>query len=150
MSIKNQAIDAGLSRNPALRLAIGESADLIIPLNKDAKYIKTHKIDNFIKKPCTGLACAICALGSKPREVWLVDCYREDLETGELAGCALFLGRQEFGQLADVLPDTGANARVSVEGVGALDKDGQPVKAASGKAAGQQYCNLKFGLRPDK
>jgi len=133
MSIKNQATDAGLSRNPALRLAIGQSANLIIPLNKDAKYIKTHKIDTFIKKPCTGDGCAICALGSKPRE-----------------GCALFLGRQEFGQLADCLPDTGTNARVRVDGQGAVDKEGNQVKAQSGKAAGQQYCNLHFTLAAEK
>lgn len=144
MSLKNQAADAGLTRNPALRLEIGESANLVVNLTKPAKHIKTHKLDGFTKKPCTGEGCAICALGSKPREIWLVDCHTEDPQTGELRGAALFLGRQEFGALAEALPDSGLNARIRVTGEGAKDKDGLPVVAKSGKGAGQQYVNLAF------
>ena len=144
MSLKNQAADAGLTRNPALRLEIGQSVVLVVNLTKEAKHIKTHKLDGFTKKACTGQDCAICALGSNPREVWLVDCYTEDGSTGELRPVALFLGRQEFGALAEALPDSGLNARIRATGEGAKDKDGLPVVAKSGKGAGQQYVNLAF------
>lgn len=146
MSLKNQASDAGLTRSPALQLAIGESATVIVNLTKEAKHIKTHKLDGFTKKACLGDGCAICALGSKPRELWLVEVYQEDANTGELRPRALFLGRQEFGQLAEVLPDSGLNARIRVEGVGAVDKDGAAVVAKGGARAGQQYANLRFSL----
>lgn len=146
MSLKNQASDAGLTRSPALQLAIGESAVVIINLTREAKHIKTHKLDGFTKKACTGESCAICALGAKPRELWLVEVMTEDQQTGVLAARALFLGRQEFGQLAEVLPDEGLNCRVRVDGVGAVDKDGAPVTAKSGARAGQQYANLRFSL----
>lgn len=146
MSLKNQASDAGLTRNPALRVAIGQTATVVINLTKTAKHIKTHTLDAFTKKPCTGDGCQICAFGSKPREIWLIDCYTEDGQTGELRGAALFLSRQEFGALAEILPDAGLNCRVRVTGIGAVDKDGAPVTAKNGKSAGQQYVNLEFAL----
>lgn len=143
MSLKNQAAEYGLTRNPALQLDAGQTVELVINLTKQAKHIKSHKLDQFIKKPCVGDGCPFCAAGAKPREVWLVDCYAVDQTTGELAGRALFLSRQEFGALAEALPDDGLNARVRATGTPATDKDGKPVMSAK---TGRQYVNLTFEL----
>lgn len=144
MSLKNQAQDAGLTRSPALSLGIGEAVIIVVPLQKPARYFKTHKVDTFTKIKCSGDGCQLCAVGAKPRELWLVEVLEEDQTDGTLRPRALFLGRQEFGQLAEVLPDEGLNCRVRVSGVGAVDKDGNAVTAKGGARAGQQYSNMEF------
>lgn len=120
MSIKSKARDVGASRDPSLKIPrydfdlkpdAQESVCVALDAGQDPIHVPLHDVGPTRRKCTAGehgdQPCKLCAADVPVRHSWTV---RVDLinEHGETQPRTLWLSRQDFGRLSEVLPDSGS------------------------------------------
>ena len=127
MSLKTQ-LQSGGAFAPSLTLEAGESARILVNVDKEAREHTRHALQR--GGACTGPACKLCAADVPKKTKTIVDAYREI--AGAWLPVALWLSQVDRANLGKILPESGKCVVVIVANT-VLGDNGKPKTGASGR-----------------